>query len=136
MQTTLGERVRALRKNKGWSVKDLAEAARLSAWHIERVERGINKTPASIPALSKAFGVDPIWLASGVESLDMPVYNPAARALDVQREWEADMQRAAGMACSGNLADDPDPSRVRKYLLVLVGAVLGAALTLAIGRLA
>ncbi len=57
--TQFGNRVRELRKAKGWSQEQLAEAAGLDRTYIGRCEAGRqNATLKTVYALATALGVD------------------------------------------------------------------------------
>lgn len=70
----LADRVRTVRKRRGWIQKELARRAGLSNAYVSMLERGgeeygavINDPKlATIEALAGALGVRPEWLAFGV----------------------------------------------------------------------
>ncbi|MCK6513311.1 helix-turn-helix domain-containing protein [Myxococcota bacterium] len=64
----LGERIRALRKQKGWTLKDLAERADVSWSMISHIERGERTGTMQILAkIAEALDVSPSLLQEDVE---------------------------------------------------------------------
>jgi two-component system, NtrC family, nitrogen regulation response regulator NtrX len=64
----LGHRVKMLRTEKDWSLKDLAAATRLSMSQISSIERGINMPSVeSLLAISRAFDRKPSELLASIE---------------------------------------------------------------------
>ncbi|MHB1613850.1 MAG: helix-turn-helix domain-containing protein [Actinomycetes bacterium] len=65
---TFGERLRALRRDRGWSLERLAEAAGLHWTYVGSVERGErNISLLNIVRLAAALGVDPSDLLVGLK---------------------------------------------------------------------
>lgn len=68
LQSALGDRIRALRKEREWSQEQLAERAGLHWTYIGQSERGErNMTLQSIKAIAKAFGMKISELFYGVD---------------------------------------------------------------------
>jgi transcriptional regulator with XRE-family HTH domain len=64
---TFGERVRALRHDRGWSLERFAEEAGLHWTYIGSIERGErNVSLLNIVRLAAALGVDPSDLVGGL----------------------------------------------------------------------
>jgi transcriptional regulator with XRE-family HTH domain len=64
----LGERVRALRKQRRWSLEELAERAGMHVTYLSSVERGYrNPTLNVLAALASALGVTLGLLLKGME---------------------------------------------------------------------
>lgn len=64
----LGHRIKMLRTEKDWSLKELAAATRLSMSQISSIERGINMPSVeSLLAISRAFDRKPSELLSSIE---------------------------------------------------------------------
>lgn len=64
----LGDRVRALRNDLGWSQERLAEEAELHWTYVSSVERGErNVSLRNILRVAQALGVDPGTLLKGLE---------------------------------------------------------------------
>jgi transcriptional regulator with XRE-family HTH domain len=65
---SFGERVRALRKHKGWTQEDLAAEVNLDRTYVSGIERGRrNVSLRNLARLAKVFGVSLAVLMQGVE---------------------------------------------------------------------
>jgi transcriptional regulator with XRE-family HTH domain len=63
-----GERVRLLRKEKGWSLEELAERAGMHVTYLSSVERGHrNPTLNVVATISSALGVSLSTLLKGLQ---------------------------------------------------------------------
>ncbi len=60
MENELGERIRARRQRKSWTLKDLAKATELSVPYLSDLERrlGVNPTLETLSAVAKALECD------------------------------------------------------------------------------
>lgn len=68
IQAVLGERVRKLRKERGWSQEDLAAASKLHWTYIGQVERGErNLTLQSIQSIARALKIKIAELFVGLD---------------------------------------------------------------------
>lgn len=68
LREKLGQRIRVLRAERDWSLKDLAAATRLSVSQISSIERGANlPSMESLLAISRAFGLKPSQVLSSIE---------------------------------------------------------------------
>lgn len=68
LREKLGQRIRVLRAERGWSLKDLAAATRLSVSQISSIERGANlPSMESLLAISRAFGLKPSHILQSIE---------------------------------------------------------------------
>ena len=68
LRERLGHRVKMLRVERDWSLKDLAAATRLSVSQISSIERGTNlPSIESLLAISKAFEKRPSDILSSIE---------------------------------------------------------------------
>ncbi len=68
LREKLGQRIRVLRAERDWSLKDLAAATRLSVSQISSIERGANlPSMESLLAISRAFGLKPSQILSSIE---------------------------------------------------------------------
>lgn len=78
--TKLGERLKALRKSRGWTQENLAEVSGLTRSHISRLERGDIELPsrARLLRLADALGTtaDDLLTAAGYRSDDPPAALP------------------------------------------------------------
>ena len=64
----LGERVRVLRKRKGWSLEELAERAKMHVTYLSSIERGYrNPTLNVLAAVALALDVTFSSLVKGIE---------------------------------------------------------------------
>lgn len=64
----LGHRIRILRLDRDWSLKNLADASKLSISLISCIERGIHlPSMESLVAIAKAFGLRPSQLLSSID---------------------------------------------------------------------
>ena len=67
LRERLGHRVKLLRVERDWSLKDLAAATRLSVSQISSIERGANlPSIESLLAISRAFGRKPSEILSSI----------------------------------------------------------------------
>ncbi len=65
---SLGRRIRMLRAEREWSLKDLADAARLSVSQISSIERGAHlPSMESLLAISHAFNLRPSQLLASID---------------------------------------------------------------------
>jgi len=68
LREKLGQRIRQLRAARNWSLKDLAQASRLSVSQISSIERGANlPSIESLLAIARAFGLKPSELLASVD---------------------------------------------------------------------
>jgi DNA-binding NtrC family response regulator len=68
LRERLGHRIRLLRAERDWSLKDLALAARLSISQISSIERGANlPSIESLLAIAKAFDKKPSDILASIE---------------------------------------------------------------------
>lgn len=68
LRERLGHRVRMLRAERDWSLKDLAEAAHLSVSQLSSIERGANlPSIESLLAIARAFDTKPSDLLSAID---------------------------------------------------------------------
>lgn len=68
LREKLGQRIRVLRAERDWSLKDLAAATHLSVSQISSIERGANlPSMESLLAISRAFGLKPSQILASIE---------------------------------------------------------------------
>ncbi len=68
LRERLGHRVRMLRAERDWSLKDLAEAAKISVSQLSSIERGTNlPSMESLLAIAKAFDAKPSELLAAID---------------------------------------------------------------------
>ncbi len=93
----LNERIRFLRRRRGWSLRDLAEKSGLSASFISQVERSRNSpSVASLEAICGALGVEPTDLFKGTVVTAVE-YAPT----EVERDESTDAGELARVRASG-----------------------------------
>jgi transcriptional regulator with XRE-family HTH domain len=68
----MGERLRSIRTERGYTRTDLARMAERSPPTIAAIEDGGQAGVDTIEALAKALGVSPGWLAYGVGPMEPP----------------------------------------------------------------
>ncbi len=68
LREKLGHRIRILRAERDWSLKDLAATSQLSVSQISSIERGANlPSMESLLAISRAFGLKPSEILSAID---------------------------------------------------------------------
>lgn len=68
LREKLGHRIRLLRAERDWSLKDLAQASRLSISQISSIERGANMPSLeSLLAIARAFDKQPSEILASIE---------------------------------------------------------------------
>jgi len=68
LRERLGHRIRILRAERDWSLKDLAASSELSVSQISSIERGANlPSIESLLAISHAFGLKPSEILASIE---------------------------------------------------------------------
>ena len=68
LREKLGHRIRLLRAERDWSLKDLAQASRLSVSQISSIERGANlPSIESLLAIARAFDKQPSELLASID---------------------------------------------------------------------
>ncbi|MGJ5819272.1 response regulator [Paludibaculum fermentans] len=68
LREKLGHRIRILRAERDWSLKDLALSSKLSVSQISSIERGANlPSIESLLAISRAFGLKPSEILTSIE---------------------------------------------------------------------
>lgn len=69
---TIGERVKKLRTERGWTQKQLAEkCGYTSLTSINKIELGINNVPLSVlEKIAEVFGVQPAYLMGWTDNPD------------------------------------------------------------------
>ncbi|HNY41226.1 MAG TPA: response regulator [Bryobacteraceae bacterium] len=68
LRERLGHRIRMLRAERDWSLKDLAEAAKLSVSQLSSIERGANlPSMESLLAIARAFDAKPSELLAAID---------------------------------------------------------------------
>lgn len=87
----VGERLKAVRAELGWSQKRLAEEAGVSQQLISFIETGTTKNSGEIVPIARALGVTADWLYDGRE----PKYRSDAIYSEVELLSASDQARLA-----------------------------------------
>ena len=70
----IGQVIRSLREEKGWSQERLALDAGMGTSHVSRIERGERRLPTEkLSALALALGTSPAAMFARLEGLSPPV---------------------------------------------------------------
>ncbi|MCP5152270.1 MAG: helix-turn-helix transcriptional regulator [Ectothiorhodospiraceae bacterium] len=80
---TLGGRLRARRKELGWTQMYLAERVGTSQAVIQKIENGKSLRPRILEQIAQSLGVRPAWLQFGVEE----VGELSEDAIELARAW-------------------------------------------------
>jgi len=81
--SSLGQRMRHRRLQKGWTQEQLARQAGTNQAVIQKIENGKSLRPRKINEISAVLGVNPAWLMFGED----PENNLSPDALTVAEEW-------------------------------------------------
>lgn len=100
---TLGKRLRAARKERGWTQEQLAVRADTSQAVIQKIENGKSLRPRKIDKIAEVLEVSPAWLQFGTETENPP----DAEALELARVWSG--------------LDEPYRSSLREAILEAAG---------------
>lgn len=114
----MGDRIRALRKQRGWTLDQLADASELTKGFLSQVENGkAQATGRVLLRIAKALGASVDYLLRGVEG-DTPVAEirplevpPELAELAVERDWSASKLFALVRAQASVLARRSDRPR-------------------------
>lgn len=71
---TLGDRIRKLRTEKGWSQEKVAEASGVSQGTIGQIETGTTRNPKHLPKIAKALDTTVEYLTEGLKVPSLEVY--------------------------------------------------------------
>ena len=117
--TTLGDRLRAVRKERGLTLHRLSELSGLSPGAISDIERRRQQGTRKLAALAAALNVRAEWLESGRGPReDAPgVVTPAVTAI----AWDAPITREeAQLGVEWGKLDEPARSQIRVMIESLV----------------
>ncbi|VAX11653.1 hypothetical protein MNBD_GAMMA26-39 [hydrothermal vent metagenome] len=98
--SSLGDRLRCQRREKGWTQEQLAAKADTSQAVIQKIENGRSLRPRKIDALATALEVTPSWLLFGDEH--------GSRILSTEEQT---------IAGAWALLPEPHRSRIRSEIL-------------------
>lgn len=82
--TTLADRVRTKRKEKGWTQEQFAEATGSNQAAIQKIENGKSLHPRHVVQLAEALQVSPAWLMFGHASIEEELDE---EALEMAKAW-------------------------------------------------
>ena len=86
--TTLAERLRAKRKEKGWTQKQFAELAGSNPAAIQKIENGKSLHPRDVVQLAAVLEVSPAWLMFGHASVEEALDEEALETAEVKKTSE------------------------------------------------
>jgi transcriptional regulator with XRE-family HTH domain len=154
----IGKRIRIARRNRGFSLGDLARASRLSKGFLSQVESGASMpSVTSLRRIAEALGIaihkllgDPISDEIGLpeQALSAPTVSRAESMFDAQGRLAASLTTGAFLASyfslrpSENLVSSPQPSGItdQAVCLVITGTLAlhtdGHIITLQAGEMA
>ncbi|MCB1849293.1 MAG: helix-turn-helix transcriptional regulator [Gammaproteobacteria bacterium] len=99
---TLGQRLRYVRLDKGWTQEQLAARASTNQAVIQKIENGKSLRPRKINEIAAVLGVNPAWLMFGEEAdSSLP-------------------EDAKNLAEAWNRLPEPHRSRIKREILNLV----------------
>jgi transcriptional regulator with XRE-family HTH domain len=81
--STLGNRLRKARKDKGWTQEQLAAKADTSQAVIQKIENGKSLRPRKIDKIAEVLDVSAAWLQFGTDGPD----GPDDEAMELARLW-------------------------------------------------
>jgi len=128
METIVRARLRALRRQRGWSLDDLAERAHLSASTISRIETGKRSIGLDVLiALAAALGVDAGELLAVDDDADV-VIRPTATGMHGAVVWPLSRPGSATTAVKIRYEPSPRPAELKvhpghDWMFVLEGRV-------------
>jgi len=83
----IGQVIRSLREQKGWSQEKLAFEAGMGTSHVSRIERGERRLPTSrLDALASALGTTPAAIYAELEGLP-PLSAPSVKEDNFQVDY-------------------------------------------------
>jgi XRE family transcriptional regulator, master regulator for biofilm formation len=90
----IGERLKKLRKQKGFSITELANLAKVSKSYLSNIERDLNKNPSIhfLMKIAKPLEVSIEFLLKGNNQEDTQTENDRKGILD--KEWENIIEKA------------------------------------------
>jgi len=81
--SSLGQRMRFRRQQKGWTQEQLARQAGTNQAVIQKIENGKSLRPRNINEIAEVLGVNPAWLMFGEDAES----NLSPDAITVAEEW-------------------------------------------------
>lgn len=80
----LGDSVKAMRASRGWTLRELADLARLNFSYVRKIENGQSATPAAYSRLARAFGVRFSFLMKAGDDVHAATFPRTPRARKVK----------------------------------------------------
>lgn len=93
---TVGDRVRAARSEKGWTMDQLARAIGKKESYISELERGGIRRGSQLPRIASALDVPLKWLESGQGPRTFDMDLPPVDLADLDAAFDARQQRPFG----------------------------------------
>ncbi|WP_316569232.1 helix-turn-helix domain-containing protein [Neobacillus sp. YIM B06451] len=90
----IGERIKKLREQKGFSLSELAELAHVSKSYLSGMERDLNKNPSIhlLLKVAKPLDVSIVFLLTGLNQEELDLDNNDIKNLDP--EWKKMIEKA------------------------------------------
>jgi len=90
----IGNRIKKLREQKGYSLTELAELANVSKSYLSNIERSLNKNPSIhfLMKMAKPLDVSIEYLLTGIDQAEDQWDNKGKEFLD--NEWRSIIERA------------------------------------------
>ncbi|WHY76650.1 helix-turn-helix domain-containing protein [Neobacillus sp. WH10] len=90
----IGNRIKKLRKQKGYSLTGLAELANVSKSYLSNIERSLNKNPSIhfLMKIAKPLDVSIEYLLTGIDKAEDQLNNNGKVLLD--NEWKRIIEKA------------------------------------------
>ncbi|MGG3468156.1 helix-turn-helix domain-containing protein [Neobacillus pocheonensis] len=91
----IGERIKKLRDEKGYSITELAELANISKSYLSYIERNLNKNPSIhfLMKLAKTLDVSMEYLLTGMNQTDDHTMNSNGKDF-LDKEWQIIIETA------------------------------------------
>lgn len=90
----IGERIKILREQKGYSITELADLANVSKSYLSYIERNLNKNPSIhfLMKVAKPLDISIEYLLTGMDSIEDQIENSGDWLLD--KEWKSLVEKA------------------------------------------
>lgn len=90
----IGERIKKLREQKGYTITELAELSNVSKSYLSYIERDLNKNPSIhfLMKVAKPLGVSIEYLLIGVDQIENQLDSNGEKFLD--KEWKTMIEKA------------------------------------------
>ncbi|CAH2714873.1 HTH-type transcriptional regulator SinR [Neobacillus rhizosphaerae] len=90
----IGQRIKKLRQQKGYTLTELAELANVSKSYLSNIERSLNKNPSIhfLMKTAKPLDVSIEYLLTGIDQVENQFNNNGKELLD--KEWKLIIEKA------------------------------------------